>query len=338
MNYRRLGKTNLQLSEIGMGTWQITDDPDWGKGNSEKDSFDLLQRFIDLGGNHIDTAWAYGWSDDKPLIHPSEELIGKFLKNTHQRDKVVLVTKIPPINHLWPAPENSTMASTFPKQHIIDCVEDSLRSLQTDSLEVMLFHVWRDIFNEEEEWKEVCKKLTKEGKVQYWGISPNYFEPEECINTLNEGFISVVQCMFHIFHQKPIKTLFPITKKNDVGIVACAPLDEGGLTGSITLDTIFEAGDFRADYFAGDRLPELVNRTDKLKELLGENDLSNLAELALRFILSFKEVSSVIPGMRKMKNLESNVAVSDGKILTQKLIEKLEDHTWERNFYPWASD
>jgi aryl-alcohol dehydrogenase-like predicted oxidoreductase len=228
------------------------------------------------------------------------------------------------------------MASTFPSEHIIKCVEDSLRSLQTDSLEVVLFHVWRDIFNDEDEWKDVCKKLTKEGKVQHWGISPNYFEPEECINTLEEGFISVVQCMFHIFHQKPIKTLFPIALKNDVGIVACAPLDEGGLTGTIDLKTVFEPGDFRSEYFKGDRLIELVKRTDLLKKVLRKYNIESLPELALRFILSFEEVSSVIPGMRKMKNLESNVLLSDGKSLNKDLLKELELHSWERNFYPWA--
>lgn len=336
MKYRKLGKTGLEVSEIGMGTWQITDDPEWGKGPGEKISFKNLQRFIDLGGNLIDTAWVYGWREDQPDRHPSEELIGKFLKQTNQRDKVILTTKIPPLDQNWPAPKGATINSTFPKKHIISCVEDSLRGLQTDTIDLMLFHVWRDEFNEEDEWKEICQNLTKQGKVKFWGLSPNYFEPAGCLETLEGGLISVVQCMFHIFHQKPIIELFPTAKKLGVGIMVCAPLDEGGLTGNITLDTKFEKGDFRAQYFAGERLDDLVRRTNKLIELLGD-EARTLPELALRFILSFDEVSTVMPGMRNIKNIDANLALSDGRKLTHNLIKKLEKHTWERNFYPWAS-
>lgn len=335
MEYRRLGKTDLQVSEIGVGTWQITDDEDWGKGPKEKEAYATLQHFIDLGGNLIDTAWVYGWEADQPDRHPSEELIGRFLKQTNQRDKVILSTKIPPMNHLWPAPPGATMATTFPQEHILKCVDDSLRGLQTDSIDLMIFHVWRDEFNKEDEWKGVCQRLTKEGKVKFWGLSPNYYEPAGCLETLESGLISFVQCIFHIFHQRPIIELFPITKKLDVGIVACAPFDEGGLTGSITLDTKFEEGDFRGEYFAGNRLRELVERTDELRNLMGD-EAETLAELALRFILSFNEISSAIPGMRKVKNVDLNTAVSDGRKLSPKLLSELKKHSWERNFYPWV--
>lgn len=336
MKYRRLGKTNLQVSEIGMGTWQIADDPEWGKGQSENESFRLLQRFIDLGGNLIDTAWVYGWSEDKPDKHLSEELIGRFLTQTKQRNKVILTTKIPPINQLWPAPKGSTTETTFPKHHILRCVDDSLRGLQTDYIDLMLFHVWRDEFNNEDEWKEVCQSLTKQGKIRFWGLSPNYYEPNGCLKTLESGVISVVQCIFHIFHQRPIAELFPTANRLNIGIVACAPLDEGGLTGNITLDTKFEEGDFRAQYFAGERLKKLVERTSKLTELLG-GEAVTLPELALRYILSFNQISAVIPGMRKLKNIMANIALSDGRKLSPSLLNELKQHSWERNFYPWAS-
>ena len=229
------------------------------------------------------------------------------------------------------------MQDIFPKKHIISCVEDSLRSLQTDTIDVMIFHVWRDEFNEEEEWKEICKQLTKEGKIKYWGLSPNYYEPSGCLKTLESGIISIVQCIFHIFHQKPITELFPTAAKLDIGIVSCAPLDEGGLTGKFTKDTKFLAGDFRSDYFAGNRLTELVERTDKLNKLLGK-EAATLPELTLRFILSWNEISSVIPGMRSIKNMDANISVSDSRILTQKLVNELSAHSWERNFYPWATN
>lgn len=336
MRYRRLGKTNLQVSEIGMGTWQITDDPEWGKGPLEKDTYQVLQKFIDLGGNLIDTAWVYGYREDKPDSHPSEELIGRFLKQTNQRDKVIITSKIPPLDLEWPIPKGRRMQDVFPEKFILKCVDDSLRGLQTDHIELMLFHAWRDEFNDEDAWKDVCTKLTKEGKVLNWGFSPNYFYPGGGNKTLTGGIMSVVQCIFNVFHQKPITELFNTARTNDIGIVACVPFDEGGLTGRITNETVFADDDFRKQYFAGERLQELVKRTDDLQKLLGE-EATTLPELALRFILSFDEMSSVIPGMRKLRNVELNTAISDGRKLSPSLIEELKKHTWERNFYPWAT-
>lgn len=337
MQYRRLGKTNLQISEIGMGTWQITDDPEWGKGPPKEVSYRNLQKFIDLGGNHIDTAWVYGWDEEKPDKHPSEELIGSFLKDTNQRDKVILTTKIPPLDNNWPIRPGKKIQEIFPKNHILKCVEDSLRNLQTDTIDLMMFHAWLDEYAEEDEWKELCEQLTREGKVKNWGLSPSYYEPGGCLKTLETGYISVVQCIFNIFHQKPITDLFPTARKLDIGIVACVPLDEGGLTGKITADAKFEEGDFRNEYFAGDRLTELVKRTSEIEKLLG-NEAQTLPELALRFILSFDEMTSVIPGMRNEKNLLANMGISDGRKLSPKLLEELKKHSWERNFYPWAFD
>lgn len=336
MKYRRLGKTNLMVSEIGMGTWQITDDPEWGEGPQEEESYKVLTHYIELGGNLIDTALVYGFHEDRPERHLSEELIGRFIKKTKWRDKVILTTKIPPFDLRWPAPSGATMKNTFPNDHILKCVDKSLKNLQTDSIDIMLFHVWRDEFNLEDKWKYLCQKLTKTGKVKYWGLSPNYYEPSGCRKTLElSEVISVVQCIFHIFHQRPITELFPTASKYNIGLMVCAPLDEGGLTGTIDLETKFAKGDFRAKYFAGDRLKELVNRISKLKELMKE-EANTLPELALRFILSFNEISTVIPGMRKLKNIDANTSISDGRKLSPRLLNKLKNHIWERNFYPWA--
>ncbi|PIZ66501.1 aldo/keto reductase [Candidatus Roizmanbacteria bacterium CG_4_9_14_0_2_um_filter_39_13] len=337
MKYRRLGKTNLQISEISMGTWQIADDPEWGKGPEEKDSFKVLQRYIDLGGNSIDTAWVYGWSEDKPKKHLSEELIGRFLQQTSQRSKVILTTKIPPLNQMWPISKDSRIENIFPKKHIIDCIEDSLRSLQTDCLDVVLFHVWLDTFNENDEWKEVCQRLTSQGKVKFWGLSPNYYDPAGCLKTLESGEISVVQCIFNIFHQKPITDLFPTAKRLDIGVTSCAPFDEGGLTGKLHKGMTFPHGDFRAQYFAGSRLDELDRRISQLTLLL-EDEATTIPEMALRYILSFDEVSSVIPGMRNIDYVKANIDLSDGRKLSKITLKELKRHSWERNFYPWATE
>lgn len=332
MNYRRLGKTNLKVSEIGCGTWQLANDPDSWVGAEPEESLRSLNRFVELGGNFIDTAWIYGYSDKNPESHPSEELIGKFLKESGNRDKLIITSKVPPKNFKWPAWQGIPISNVFPNDHIEKCVNDSLRSLGVETIDLMQFHVWQDYFSKEDGWKQTIEKLTKQGKVKHWGISINDYQPSNCLKTLDTGLISTIQFIFNIFHQRPIKRLLPYSKDNNIGLIARVPLDEGGLTGTFTAETVFEEGDLRKRYFSSDRFSELLKRTNELKNLLG-SDAQTLAELSLRYILSFNEISSVIPGMRKVKNVNENMAMSDGLKLSLDLLEKLKSHTWERNFY-----
>lgn len=332
MNYRVLGKTGLKVSEIGYGAWQLANDPGSWVGADQNESLKSLHKFVELGGNFIDTAWAYGYSDKFPDRHPSEELVGKFLKESGKKGQIIVATKIPPKNWKWPAWKGIQISEVFPNNHIEKCVDDSLESLGLEVLDLVQFHVWQDDFTEEYGWKDTVQKLTKAGKVKYWGISINDYQPSNCLKTLDTGLISTVQFIFNIFHQKPTEKLLPHAKKNNVGLIARVPLDEGGLAGNFTFDTKFEEGDLRKDYFKDERLSELVKRTDELKKIMND-ETETLAELSLRYILSFDEISSVIPGMRKTSNVEKNAAVSDGTKLSQKLMSELSNHSWERNFY-----
>ncbi|MFA6227440.1 MAG: aldo/keto reductase [Candidatus Paceibacterota bacterium] len=332
MKYRTLGKTNLKVSEIGCGTWQLANDPHFWVGANPEESLKSLYRFIELGGNFIDTAWIYGYSEEFPDKHPSEELLGKFLRESGKRDQVIIATKIPPKNMKWPAQKGAPISEVFPNDHIEKCVDDSLKSLGVKTLDLVQFHVWQDDFAKEEGWKNTIKKLTKEGKVKHWGISVNDYEPSNCLKTLDTGLISSVQFIFNIFHQKPTEELFAYAKKHNIGLIARVPLDEGGLAGNFTKDTVFEKGDLRHGYFSWQRLRDLIKRTDSLKEIMGD-EAKTLAELSLRYILSFDQVSSVIPGMRKVKNVEANMSVSDGRKLSKSLMKELKKHSWERNFY-----
>ena len=175
-------------------------------------------------------------------------------------------------------------------------------------------------------------KITKKGKVRFWGISVNDYQPSNCLKALETGLISCIQFIFNIFHQKPIEKLFPYAVRNKIGLIARVPLDEGGLTGKINLKTNFSKGDLRRQYFRKERLGELVKRTGELRKLLGD-EARTLPELALRFVLSFNEISTVIPGMRKLEHVKMNIGVSDGKKLSRKALVEFKDHTWERNFY-----
>lgn len=333
MKYRTLGKTNLKVAEIGLGTWQLTNDPGLWSGSTEKESLECLYRYIELGGNFIDTAWVYGYSESSPNQHPSEELIGKFLKKTGWRNKIIIASKIPPKNMEWPAHHGTSISEIFPADHIIKCVEDSLKSLGVDYIDLMQFHVWQDYFAQDTEWKDTIEKITKSGKVRFWGISINDYQPSNCLKTLNIGLISTVQCIFNIFHQRPLTTLFLNAKKNNIGIIVRVPLDEGGLSGKFTSSTIFADGDFRSKYFTKNRLIELEQHLEPLKKIARENSLS-MAELDFKFILSSLEVSTIIPGMRKIEYVEQNMKYSDGKLLQPEALKELAKHSWERNFYP----
>jgi len=330
MQYRTLGKTGLQVSEVGMGTWQLAGKP-WGWDTpDEVESMKALYRFVELGGNFIDTAWVYG-RVGIPGEHCSEELIGQFIKESGNRDKVIIASKIPGKNRKWPARRGVPISEVFPKGYIEEMVDSSLKSLKIETIDLMQFHVWQDDFVNENDWKEEIQNITKKGKVKYWGISINDYQPSNCLKTLDTGLISIVQFIFNIFHQKPIEKLFPYVKKNNIGLIARVPRDEGSLTGRLTLNSKFD-DDMRSKYFSQERLKEFMPRIEKLEQLLGTESKS-LPELALRYILSFDEVSTVIPGTRKVKYVDANVSVSNGKKLSNDLMEELKKHAWERNFY-----
>jgi len=331
MKYRILGKTGLKVSEIGMGTWQLANDPGCWVGADLKESLRSLYKFTELGGNFIDTAWIYGFSDDQPDSHPSEELIGKFLKESKLRDKLVIASKIPGKNMKWPARRGVPITEVFPDSWIEKCVDDSLRSLGIETIDLMQFHVWQDDFVNKDGWKNTIEKITKSGKVRYWGISANDYQPSNCIKALDTGLISTVQLIFNIFHQLPVERLFPYTKKNNIGLIARVPLDEGSLTGKFTENTEFADGDFRKYFFSKDRLKEVATRVNKLKDLF-DDEAKTMPELALRFILSHSEISTTIPGLRKVEHVIQNTSVSDGRKLSEKLLKELKKHSWERNF------
>jgi len=210
-------------------------------------------------------------------------------------------------------------------------VDSSLQALSVDTIDLMQFHVWLDDFTKEDGWKNTIQKITKAGKVKHWGISINDYQPSNCLKTLDTGLIDTIQFIFNIFHQKPIERLLPYAKTHNIGLIARVPLDEGGLTGKYTLETRF-SDEMHPVFFSLERLKELIPRTDKLKTLLN-GEAKTLPELALRFILSFDEISTTIPGTRKVKYVEANTAAADGRKLSEDMMKELKNHAWERNFY-----
>ena len=321
MRYRRLGKTNFEISEIGYGAWGIGG-TQW-RGSTDDESVRALRRAIELGLNFIDTALAYGDGH-------SEKLVGRVVSDTKQ--KIFVATKVPPKNQQWPARRGIGIEKVFPYDYILKCTDESLRNLGLEAIDLQQLHVWSPEWINRDEWRRAFEDLKKSGKVRAVGISINDHDPDSALEIVNTGLVDAVQLIYNIFDQSPEKNLFPATQRMDVGVLARVPLDEGSLTGTITEDTRFDPRDFRTFYFRGDHKKQVVKHVDALKKDLQGID-GSLPEVALRFCLSHPAVTSVIPGMRKVKNAEMNVTLSDKGALEPAAIAILRRHAWEKNFY-----
>ncbi|NWF84238.1 MAG: aldo/keto reductase [Bryobacteraceae bacterium] len=320
---RTLGRTGWQVTEIGYGAWGIGGNQ-W-RGHSDTDAFAALRRALELGLNFIDSALAYNEGH-------SEQLIARTLKETGARAYVA--TKIPPKNRIWPAQPGIGIEEVFPYDYCIQCTETSLRNLGVETIDLQQFHVWNPEWVERDEWRRVIEDLKRAGKVRYFGISINDHQPASALTAIDTGLIDTVQVIYNIFDQSPEKELFPVCVQNNIGVLARVHLDEGALTGKITPETQFDAGEFRAWYFRGNRKREVFEKVNSLiADLKAAGSEEPLAVTALRFCLSNPAVSTVIPGMRQVRNVEQNLAVSESGPLTAHILGVLKQHAWNKNYY-----
>jgi aryl-alcohol dehydrogenase-like predicted oxidoreductase len=318
MRYRELGRTGLSVSEIGYGGWGIGG-TGW-IGAADDESKRALHRAIDLGLTFIDTAARYGDGH-------SERVIGDVLRERSER--VYVASKVPP-KDMSP---DATADQAFPGDHIREYTERSLRNLGVETLDVQQFHRWYPSWLGDGEWQETVAKLKDEGKIRHFGLSLNDHVPATGVDAVRSGVVDTVQVIYNVFDQSPEDGLLPACAEHGVGVIVRVPLDEGALTGAITPESTFPDGDWRHRYFAGDRKREVQQHVQAILDDLGE-PVERLAEIALRFVLSDPAVSTVIPGMRTVRNVERNMAVGDGQGLPVDVVEKLRKHRWVRNFYP----
>jgi aryl-alcohol dehydrogenase-like predicted oxidoreductase len=321
MHQRALGRTGLQVSEIGYGAWGIGGTM-W-MGADDEESLRALHRAVDLGLRLIDTALGYGNGH-------SEELVGQVVR---ERDEpVVVATKIPPKNGIWPAPGGVDPDDAFPADHVRACTERSLRNLGLDTIDLQQFHVWSDEWVGRGSWLEGIEALKAEGKIRAFGVSINDHQPANAVALVESGAVDSVQVIYNVFDQSPEDELLPACERHGVGVLARVPFDEGALTGTIGPDTQFPEGDFRNRYFRDDRRQQVADRVQAILDDLGiERD--QLPEVALRYVLSHRALSAAIPGMRSVRNVERNCAVGDGHGLPDEQVAALERHRWDRNFY-----
>jgi len=311
----------LKVSEIGYGAWGIGG-TQW-LGGDDRESLAALRRALELGLNFIDTALAYGDGH-------SERLVGQVVREAPQ--PVYVATKVPPKNRLWPARPGIGIREVFPYDYIIQCTEQSLRNLGLDHIDLQQLHVWNPEWIHEEDWRRAFEDLKRSGKVRFVGVSINDHQPDSALELIETGLIDTVQVIYNIFDQSPERRLFPLCQQRNIGVIARVPFDEGALTGQITAQSQFDPRDFRSFYFRGDRKRQVEERVAALRRDLAGVE-GDLPEIALRFCLSHPAVSTVIPGMRKVRHVEANLAVSDKGPLDEQVLAILKKHAWEKNFY-----
>jgi len=325
MRFRILGRTGLKVSEIGFGSWGIGN-TSW-IGADDATTISALNAARDAGIIFFDTALVYGRGH-------SEEMIARVFG---QSNEVVIATKVPPANGRWPAPSGVPLREAFPKHHVLDCLQKSLKHLRRSVIDLYQFHVWSDEWATEPEWIDTLKELRRSGLVRFIGISINDHQPDNVMKALESKMVDSVQVIYNVFDQSPEKNLLPYCAQHDLGVIARVPFDEGSLSGSIRPTTVFPAGDFRNRYFGGRRKSQVWERVQRLAKDACIS-ISELPDLALRFCLSNPAVSTVIPGMRTPEHVRSNAAASDRGQLSPDLLQRLGQHCWERNFYNSPAD
>ncbi|MBZ5555786.1 MAG: aldo/keto reductase [Acidobacteriia bacterium] len=326
MRTRRFGRTGWQVSEIGYGLWGMGG---W-TGSDDQESLQALDRAIALGCTFFDTAWVYGLGKSETLLGQALRAKGTGLGVSAGRDPspLIIATKIPPKNMKWPALDEYAVADTYPPGHIREYTEKSLTNLGVPAIDLQQFHVWSDTWAADAGWQRAVDDLKREKLVRAVGISVNRWQATNVLRALETGLIDSVQVVYNIFDQTPEDELLPYCQAHDIAVIARVPFDEGSLTGTLTPDSKWPDGDWRNTYFNPVHLAATLARVDRLQPLVPEG--MDLPELALRFILEHPAVSTTIPGMRRPRHVERNLAASDGVPLPPRLRDALKAHRWNR--------
>lgn len=322
MNHRTFGRTHWNVSEIGYGMWGLAA---WSDSDA-REIREALQLSVDLGCNFFDTAAAYGEGS-------SERILGELLRANPDK-KLYTATKVAPKNRKWPSQRGFKLDDVFPSDYIRQSVEQSLENLGTSSVDLLQFHVWEDDWAKDERWQRVVGDLKSEGLIKAMGVSINRWEPANAIRTLRTGLIDAVQVIYNIFDQAPEDELYPVCRELNVAVIARVPFDEGSLTGTLTKASTWPKTDWRSTYFVKENLDATVDHVDRLRPVVPAD--MDLPEMAIRFILSNRDVSTVIPGMRRTKNVRANIASSDRGALSTALLETLRAHRWNRTPTSWS--
>jgi aryl-alcohol dehydrogenase-like predicted oxidoreductase len=294
-----------------MGGWSGSDD---------EESAQALDRAVELGCTFFDTASAYGDGH-------SERLLGALLRRHPTR--LFAASKVPPKNRRWPGRSSSRADEVFPYDHIVGYTDATLKNLGVETIDLQQLHVWDDAWTDAAGWQQAVADLKQAGKIRAFGISVNRWEPGNVLRALDTDLVDAVQVVYNLFDQSPEDALFAACQQRGVAVIGRVPFDEGSLTGTLHAGSRWPDGDWRNIYFSPSHLAETLPRVERLTreaEAMG----MTLPELALRFILSHPAVTTTIPGMRRRRHVEANLAISDRDPLDQAAVARLRAHRWNR--------
>lgn len=313
MNYRKLGNTDLKVSEVSFGTWAIGGS--WGQTNDEE-SLKALNRAMEAGVNFFDTADVYGDGH-------AEQLLAKATKG--KEDEIHIATKFCRAGDIFD-PE------TYSEKTVRNYVENSLKRLERERIDLYQIHCPPLEIIKDGRVFEVLDQLQQEGKIRYYGVS---------VETVEEGLVAMqnpnvraLQVIFNIFRQKPLDELFPVAKEKGVGILARVPLASGLLTGKFSKNTQFEESDHRhfnrdgqqfnvGETFAGLEFNKGVELSEKLRWIADGRD--SMTRAALKWILAFDAISCVIPGFKTVKQVEDNLGALEVPAFTAEELARLRE-------------
>ena len=326
MQYRTFGRTGWTVSEIGFGGWQLGGT--WG-GIDDKESVQTLLYAFEKGINFVDTAIAYGSGR-------SESVVGTALK-AWGKEKVYVATKVTPLMPtmtILDVDQKPSMKGRYPDWYLRQMVEGSLKRLQVERIDLLQLHLWLEKGTTQLDWLETLNALRLEGKIDRIGVSLPDIRPQQGVALAKFGLVDSIQVLYNIFEQEPALELFPTGAQSNIAFLARVPFDSGALTGTWTSKTYqqWATTDKRHLMYRGARFKETLNRVEAIKKVCVPY-YENLAKAAIRFVLHQSAVSIVIPGMRNKKEVELNLAISDGRAFPEELANELKAHHWKHEFY-----
>ena len=312
MKYRTLGKTGLRVSIVGLGT--MVHAGHFGP-MKDSESLEAIETALELGVNFIDTSDAYG-------AGYGETLLGNAFKG--KRDKIVIATKG---GNVMVGPNRGKLI--FEPDYISRVMDESLRRLQTDYIDLYQLHnPTVEVIERGAVW-EVLERAKKAGKIRHYGVSINSME--EGTAAVKDGRAETIQVEYNLLAQEPAETFFPAAQQANIGVIARVPLKRGILTGKLKQsdEQRFQGEDVRARSFKGEAFAQELAKAEQLK-FLAHGPVQSLGQAAIAFCIAHPAVSLVIPGARNAEQMRENAAAADVEISTADL-DKISD-LWRRNF------
>ncbi len=297
MHYRRLGRTGLQVSVVGVGTWQFGGE--WGQAFDQATADSILGRAAELGINLIDTAECYG-------DHLSEVLVGEALRRSGQRDRWIIATKF---GHRFTG--HLQREQRWSVEDVQQQLEDSLRALQTDVIDLYQFHSGSDeVFDNDALWTMLSKQV-QAGKVRHLGISIS--------SAIDAGYqaqraaavgASVLQVVYNRLDRRPEQQVFPHSQAQDIGVLARVPLASGLLSGKYRPGDHFIAPDDVRASWSDEHIQQQLRLVEEIRRNEVPPDVP-MAAWALAWCLRHPAVTAVIPGCKSVAQVEANAAAAD---------------------------